>query len=221
MILLAMSRSYILLIPLVILLILGILVSGGKKLNTGDSHLAYVGGRFSVPSYLLAKTNNSMVLGESATGFDGIVVEFLASFLIWFMWAGIAVLWFIDGKIKKEQVIHAIIAAAIAWVISEMIKQVFHTPRPFQVNGLRPLTATLPVDPAFPSSHAAIVFALATTIWFHDKRVGIFFLAAAVTVGVARVLANVHYPEDIFAGAIIGSFASLIIEKVHFPLRRS
>ncbi|HEX6977452.1 MAG TPA: phosphatase PAP2 family protein [Patescibacteria group bacterium] len=218
MVLLAMSRSYILLAPLTILLALGILVSSTNRLNLGDSSLSYVEGRVTVPSYVTARIDNTKVLGEATTGANNVVVEFLASFLIWFMWAGVAVLWFIDGKIKKEQVLHALVAATIAWVISEALKQLFHTPRPFVVNGLRPLTATVPSDPAFPSTHAAAVFALATTIWFHDRKVGIFFVVAAVVVGVARILANVHYPEDILAGAIIGSFAALLVERVHFPL---
>src|SRR5260221_8607661 len=104
------------------------------------------------------------------------LIIFLASFLIWVMFAGLVILWFIDGKIKKEQVMHALLASFIAWTIAEILKQVFHTSRPFLVNGLTPLTLTIPSDPAFPSGHAATVFALAFTIWFHDKRVGAIFL---------------------------------------------
>ncbi len=36
---------------------------------------------------------------------EDITVEFFATFFIYFLFAGLIALWFIDGKIKKEQVI--------------------------------------------------------------------------------------------------------------------
>lgn len=61
------------------------------------------------------------------------MVTFLASILIWLMFFGLIVLWIIDGKIKKETVIHAIFSMGIAWVVTELIKYFFPTLRPFQV----------------------------------------------------------------------------------------
>jgi undecaprenyl-diphosphatase len=152
----------------------------------------------------------------------GEIILFLASFLIWVMFAGLIILWFIDkrslsgeGRIKKEQVVHALLASFIAWTIAEILKQIFHTPRPFDINHLQIFTATLPTDPAFPSGHAATVFALAVTVWLHDKKVGVIFIAFAALVAYARVAANVHYPIDVIAGSIIGTIVAFAIEKVH------
>ena len=78
------------------------------------------------------------------------------------------------------------------------------------------MTLTKPLDPAFPSSHTAMAFALAITIWFHDRKVGILFLILASLIAWARVTANVHYPIDIFAGALIGIITAIVIEKPHF-----
>ena len=76
-------------------------------------------------------------------------ILFLASFLIWLLFAGLVVLWFIDGKIKKEQVVHALLASFIAFTVAEVLKQIFHTTRPFLVDGLGTMTLTIPLDPAF------------------------------------------------------------------------
>ncbi len=143
------------------------------------------------------------------------IVLFLASFLIWLMFAGLVILWFIDGKIKKEQVIHALLASFIAWTIAEVMKRIFNTPRPFDINHLQTFTATLPLDPAFPSGHSATVFALAVTVWFHDRKVGLIFVILAALVAWARVAANVHFPIDVFVGAIIGTAVAIAIEKIH------
>lgn len=146
---------------------------------------------------------------------ENIVVEFFATFLIWFLYAGLIILWFIDGKIEKEQVIHALLASLIAWTIAFFIKQIFPTVRPFIVNGGGVDVLFRPTDGAFPSQHTTLAFAVAVTIFMHDKKVGWFYLIGAIAIGVARILANVHYPVDILGGAFIGTLMAVIFEKVH------
>lgn len=143
------------------------------------------------------------------------IILFLASFLIWMMFAGLVILWFIDGKIKKEQVIHALLASFIALTVTEILKQVFHMPRPFDLNHLQTFTLAIPPDPAFPSSHSAMVFALAFTIWLHDHKVGVIFLILAGLVAYGRVAANVHFPIDVVVGGGIGILTALAIERFH------
>jgi undecaprenyl-diphosphatase len=143
------------------------------------------------------------------------LIEFAASFFIYFMYLGLIVLWITDGRIKKEQVIHALSATLIAFLTAEILKSIFHTARPFIVQGLTPLTLTIPSDAAFPSTHTAVAFALAITVWLHDRKVGWIYLIWALFVGVARILANVHYPIDIWGGAILGIIIALGLEKVH------
>ena len=148
-----------------------------------------------------------------------LIIEFLASFLIWFMFTGLFVLWIIDGKIKKEQVLHALIAVSLVFIISELLKALFPTLRPFSINGRHPLVFWIENDGAFPSSHTALAFALATTIWLHDRKVGWIYMVGALVIGVARVLANVHFPRDIFAGAVLGIVVSFLVEKLHVRLK--
>ena len=147
--------------------------------------------------------------------FENITVEFFATFLIWFLYAGLLILWFIDGRIKKEQVIHALLASLTAWLIVLLIKHFFPTIRPFVRNGGEVDVLFKPTDAAFPSAHTALAFSLAVTIFMHERKVGWFYLIGALMVGVARVLANVHYPVDILGGALIGSLVAVVIEKFH------
>ena len=100
-------------------------------------------------------------------------VAFIASFLIWIMFGGLLVLWLIDGRIKKEQALHAFLAALIAWVVAEMLKNLIPSIRPFKINGYVPLTFTIPTDSSFPSSHAAATFAMETSVWLNNKKLGI------------------------------------------------
>jgi len=146
-----------------------------------------------------------------------LVVTFTASILIWLMFLGLITLWIIDGKFKKELVLHAVLASAFAWFGSTMLKEVFDTTRPYLVDGAKYLVFWIPSFEAgaFPSSHAAASFALSLTIWFHDKRVGSFYIFSSILIGIARVIANVHYPVDILGGAALGILIAFLIEKIH------
>lgn len=143
-------------------------------------------------------------------------ITFLASFLIWVLFFGLFVLWVIDGKIKKEQVLHALFAMLATWLLAVVIKELFPTSRPYVVELADPLTITDPHDASFPSMHTAIAFALSTTIFLHDRKIGLIFILWSIFVALGRVLANVHYPIDTFGGATLGILVAFIVEKTHF-----
>ena len=154
------------------------------------------------------------------TNQGGWLITFLASILIWIIFAGLLVLWLVDGKIKKEQAIHAFLAAAFAWTIAELIKTLIPSIRPFKLNGFTPLTLTVPSDGAFPSSHTAAAFAAAITVFLHNKKLGLIFISGAVLVGLGRFIANVHFLFDILGGGVIGAVIALVVEKLHLVPRR-
>ena len=64
---------------------------------------------------------------------------------------------------------------------------------------------------SFPSNHAANSFAFATVLsYFYDKNKMLLFNVASV-IAFSRVYVGVHYPMDIFFGALIGYTISWII----------
>lgn len=143
------------------------------------------------------------------------VIEFFASFLIWLLFLGLFILWVIDGKIKKEQVVHALMSCLLAWAVVVTIKYLFPTERPFLVNGGDAHVIIPPFDGAFPSWHTTVAFALSVTVFMHDRKVGWWYLASAFVIGIARVMANVHYPIDIVGGALVGTLVAVVVEKTH------
>ena len=144
-----------------------------------------------------------------------VLTTFVASFLVWVMFVGLFILWVIDGKIKKEQVVHALFAIAVAWLFSEITKTLIHSQRPFEINGWPTHTLTTPNGNSFPSTHAAIAFSLAVSIWMHDKKIGALYIISALFVGLARVFANVHFTTDIIAGAFLGTIVSYSTRNIH------
>lgn len=152
----------------------------------------------------------------SSNVMEDLIITFLASFLIYFLFAGLAILWFIDGRIKREQVVHTLFACLFACIVAALIKHFFPTIRPFVLNGRGADVVLRPTDGSFPSEHTVIAFALAVTVFMHDRKTGWWFLILALLIGVARVIANVHYPVDIVGGAFLGTIVAVVVEKLHF-----
>jgi undecaprenyl-diphosphatase len=147
---------------------------------------------------------------------SNLFLTFIASFLIWFLFLGLFYLWIIDGRVKKEVVIHAIFATMISWALVSIIKSLIPTLRPFEVNNSLPLTITIPSSSAFPSLHSAVAFAIAVSVWFHNKRIGITFITGAFLVALGRVLSNVHWLSDVIFGGLMGYLTSILLVRVHF-----
>lgn len=63
---------------------------------------------------------------------------------------------------------------------------------------------------SFPSQHAMMFFFLATIICWIRPKIGYWFIGAAVLISTARVIAGVHYPGDILAGAALGAVMGIL-----------
>lgn len=96
--------------------------------------------------------------------------------------------------------------------ITEILKYLFHADRPFLV--LKDVSALFfETGYAFPSGHATFFAALAFAIFFAHKKVGYTFMFFALLIGLARIIAGVHFPIDILGGFIVGFMTSYIINR--------
>lgn len=146
---------------------------------------------------------------------DSFFVTFIASLLIWLMFFGVGILWFVDGKQRKEEALHGIFSILVTVLVVFAIKSLLPIPRPFELNGFIPRTLTIPDDSSFPSSHAATAAALATSVYLHNKKGGIFFILCAALVALGRVYSNVHTWLDIGVGVSIGIICSQMVSRLH------
>jgi undecaprenyl-diphosphatase len=101
-------------------------------------------------------------------------------------------------------------AVASCFVLGIILKELVARPRPFM--SLPGVNLLVGVDGyAFPSAHAAFFFSLGLTVFFWDQTFGKRLILAAVVIGIARVVAGMHYPLDILGGAAIGLLVSYIM----------
>ena len=54
--------------------------------------------------------------------------------------------------------------------------------------------------------------ALAFAIYFLHKQAGYWFMFFALIIGVARIMAGVHFPLDILGGFVLGALVAYLVK---------
>ncbi len=100
----------------------------------------------------------------------------------------------------------------LSWLMSWILKVYIAAPRPF-LEGITPLFYHGGYT-SFPSGHATVFAALTVSAFMFHKRQGYVFLIAALLIGIARIMAGVHYPIDIFAGYCVGIIGAWLMQRL-------
>lgn len=136
---------------------------------------------------------------------------FLGEYLAFVLAAVLLVVVFYPPSKKLTNRVMVCVSAAAAiiarWVVKEFILLFVHRLRPYGVViGGHKLITTPKIDDfqSFPSGHAIFFFALAMSLFCFNRKLGAWFFAAALLMGIARIYIGVHWPSDILAGAAMG-----------------
>jgi undecaprenyl-diphosphatase len=111
-------------------------------------------------------------------------------------------------------------------VSTQVFKSIFHRLRPChnpQLTGIIHLVNNYCGGQfGFVSSHAANTFAFATFIalLFRNKYLTYFMLTWALVVSYSRIYLGVHYPADIFCGALLGSGFAIAIFELYKTIQK-
>ena len=111
----------------------------------------------------------------------------------------------------------ALASAALALLVNRVVAELWTRERPFAAHPAAHVWGGRSHDPSFPSDHASAAFAIAFAILLFDQVVGSIFLAAAVVVGVGRIVVGAHYPSDVLAGMLVGLGSALFVVRAGRP----
>ncbi len=129
----------------------------------------------------------------------------------WIVPAIIAAVMFIKREKKKAVVVLCLSLITVGIsdpVCNRLIKPAVHRPRPCNpevtIENGRYLLGRKTSD-SFPSSHAMNIFAQAALFSLFYRKKTVWFLLFAGMIGFSRIYVGVHYPFDVFGGAMAGA----------------
>lgn len=134
-------------------------------------------------------------------------------------------LWFEGNDWRRSRQRGHLLAALIGGGAATLFARVLANFLPFRVRpmyaGIGYHASSIPIVSdfehwsSFPSDHAALYFALAFGVWLLWRGLGwILLLYSAFWICMPRVYLGIHYPSDVFFGALIGIGAALVFKQL-------
>lgn len=123
-----------------------------------------------------------------------------------------------DSSSRRQAIIFAS-SVLVAGVLTYSLKYAVNRKRPYEsfsdIDNL-----SIENSPSFPSAHTSFAFSLATAASIQYKKwyVVVPAFAYAGLVGYSRLHMGVHYPSDVFAGALVGCGSAWLSYKLNYWL---
>ncbi|MDO5147270.1 MAG: phosphatase PAP2 family protein [Eubacteriales bacterium] len=112
---------------------------------------------------------------------------------------------------KNKEALALFFCPAFFFTTMGIIRKLIGRKRPYEQFDFIPAIHREGKGESFPSRHVFSIFLIAT-LWAHYLLpLGIFLYICGVFLALARVLGGVHFPGDVFWGAIIGTVCGLLI----------
>jgi membrane-associated phospholipid phosphatase len=111
------------------------------------------------------------------------------------------------GAVTMTAALAVPVAAGLAYAATSAVKVLVEEPRPCYAYPTDFLLESCPTirDFSFPSSHSAVVAAIATGLIFVNSRLAVLGVLAAAAMGLSRIYVGAHYPHDVLAGLVLGA----------------
>ncbi|HVT83667.1 MAG TPA: phosphatase PAP2 family protein [Chitinophagaceae bacterium] len=134
---------------------------------------------------------------------------------------GIPAALIIDGLISHNKAtvhkgMYIVKTIAVSTAITFIMKYSFNRQRPFTSDSLV-IQASSGGGPSFPSGHTSLAFATATSLSFAYPKWYVIIPSYlwAGTVAYSRMYLGVHYPTDVWVGAMVGTLSGYLSYKLN------
>lgn len=125
--------------------------------------------------------------------------------------------WLTGKKQHRLMLLSALAAFVLATILGRLAGLLHYNEQPFHVlEGANQLVGHA-IDNSFPSDHTMLFFAVCSSFFLYRAAGRYGWMLLALAVGIARIMAGVHYPLDVLVGALcgmIGAFSFyLLVQK--------
>ena len=150
-----------------------------------------------------------------SSGFWARVMPFVSFIGNWGMvWVFAACLLLCTRKYRLHG-LAVLIALGVGFLIGNLLlKPLIARVRPVWPYATPALLFPGPKGFSFPSGHALSSFAAATVLTLADRRFGWLAFPLACLIALSRLALYVHFPSDVFAGAVLGALDGVCVHQL-------
>ncbi|MEO5997109.1 MAG: phosphatase PAP2 family protein [Chitinophagaceae bacterium] len=130
----------------------------------------------------------------------------------------------IEGnRTMKVKAVYMLESIVLNELVTIGLKFAINRPRPFTTYSFIIQKTSAGATSSLPSGHTSLAFSMATSLIIAYPRwyVIVPSMAFAGIVGYSRMYLGVHYPSDVFVGALVGSGSALLTYKINAWLHHS
>lgn len=154
---------------------------------------------------------HALTAGPDASGWVVLLATLAASWIVPLVALGLLLAW-VRGH-ARTALLDAVAAGLLGLAGVQVISWFIYRPRPFELGQGLNLLHHLPEN-SFPSDHATLMFALASSLILSRQSVGWLLLTLGLGVGWARIYLGVHWPSDIGGGFVLGLASAVIVKAI-------
>ena len=105
---------------------------------------------------------------------------------------------------RDPRLLRLVVVPAVSFAALSLFRKALDRPRPYEALDIVPLIPRDKKGASFPSRHVFSVFVIAMAWGWVCPPVGWFLGAVGVLLAAVRVVAGIHFPRDVLAGALLG-----------------
>lgn len=152
-------------------------------------------------------------LGKQYTALNPVMI-FIAEYTIFFLALAVVTLWLSRSNNNRLIVISGVVTLVLSEIVGKIAGKLHTNNQPFaEIANVNQLIEKA-VNNSFPSDHTIIFFSFCITFLLFNRGWGFLATIIALIVGFSRIWVGVHYPADVFAGALISIIIAIVVFNV-------
>lgn len=111
---------------------------------------------------------------------------------------------------RDERIVRVVLVTGISFILVSVFRHFYNEKRPYTIYDFNPIVRKEKTGESMPSRHVFSGFVIGMAFLYIQPYLSIPVFVCSIFMGLGRVIAGVHFPKDVIAGAIIGIISGII-----------
>jgi membrane-associated phospholipid phosphatase len=111
---------------------------------------------------------------------------------------------------KDERIVRVVLVTGISFALVSVFRHFYNEDRPYTIYDFDPVVKKNKTGESMPSRHVFSGFVIGMAFLYVQPCLSIPMFICSVLMCFGRVIAGVHFPKDVIAGAVIGIISGIV-----------